>query len=133
MIPIDQTTFGFPSPTNPGGNCFTACVASLLELTIDEVPFFAGHEDRWWDVFVEWLDERGFWPLCYRLTADTPRPSGFYILGGQSPRKPDDPSALHAVVAHGDKIVHDPHPSRAGLLSRFDAIVLVPMDPARAI
>ena len=32
MKPVDQTSFGFP-----GGNCFSACVASILELPIDDV------------------------------------------------------------------------------------------------
>lgn len=41
MKPIDQTTFGVP-----GGNCFSACVASLLELSIDDVPYFMGDCDE---------------------------------------------------------------------------------------
>ncbi len=40
MKPVDQTTFG-----HPGGNCFSACVASLLEMSVDQVPYFMGHDD----------------------------------------------------------------------------------------
>lgn len=44
MKPVDQTTFGFP-----GGNCFSACIASLLEMPLDDVPYFM-HGD-WYDAF----------------------------------------------------------------------------------
>lgn len=118
MKPVDQTTFGVP-----GGNCFSACVASLLHLSIDEVPYFMGAED-WFAYFEEWLQTRNHYPLCFHLHRYTPR--GLHILSGLSPRGP------HSVVARGTEIVHDPHPSRAGLLERGDAIVLIPLDPGHA-
>lgn len=37
----------------------------------------------------------------------------------------------HSVVARGTEIIHDPHPSRAGVLSHDDVVVLVPFDPGR--
>jgi hypothetical protein len=43
MKSVDQTTFG------PNGNCFSACVASLLELPIDAVPFFMSAGDGWYN------------------------------------------------------------------------------------
>lgn len=118
MIPVDQTTFGVSR-----GNCFSACVASLLELPIADVPFFMGDE-QWWSSFNDWLRPRGFYALCVMLPAEA-HPPGLNILSGKSPRGP------HAVVAHGIDVIHDPHPSRAGLLTREDVIVLVPLDPAR--
>lgn len=124
---IDQTTFG-----HPGGNCFSACVASILELPLEDVPYFmAEPEDQWYARFETWLECRDMYPLMQPLP-DGPRgwaPSGFHILSGHSPRKPDDPEALHSVVGYHGRILHDPHPSRAGLLSWKDTIVLVQRDP----
>jgi hypothetical protein len=117
--PADQTTFGFPD-----GNCFSACVASLLEVDVAEVPWFMGH-DEWWPHFEAWLRPRGYYALCCPL--GDYRPPGFHILSGKSPRG----DYMHSVVARGAEVVHDPHPSRAGLDSRVDFIVLVPFDPAR--
>jgi hypothetical protein len=123
MIPVDQTTFGIP-----GGNCFSACVASLLNLPIDDVPYFMGAEN-WLTAFTEWLRLYSMYPIVFKVNTspdDTWRPAGYHILGGQSVRGP------HSVVARGHDIVHDPHPSRSGLILIEDAVVLVPLDPGLA-
>ncbi len=121
MKPIDQTIFG-----SPGGNCLTACIASILEVTLDQVTVI-GTDETWVYALGDWLRPRGLYPLCFQL--DTAwRPPGLYILGGKSPRG----NFLHAVVALGDDVIHDPHPSRAGVLSRADATLFVSLDPRLA-
>ena len=132
MKPVDQTTFGFP-----GGNCFSACVASLLELPIDEVPYFMGDslEDdggAWFERFLAWLKPRNLYAVCFKL-GDSWRPAGLHILSGKSPRELANTRALHSVVALGDEVLPDPHPSRAGVLSRDDTVILIPLDPARGV
>jgi hypothetical protein len=120
MKPVDQTVFGAPL-----GNCLSACVASLLHLRIDEVPTFCDKPD-WLCVLNAWLRERGLWAMCYVYETSLV-PPGFWIMGGKSPRG----DFLHAVVMRGSEMVHDPHPSRDGVLSRVDCTILVPIDPAR--
>lgn len=117
MRPIDQTKFGVPE-----GNCFAACVASLLRLPIDAIELLP-HDGTWFDAFTRWLRPRGLYPIIVGY-GDEWTPSGFYILSGQSPRG----DFLHSVVAKGRSIVHDPHPSRAGILTRQDCIILAPID-----
>lgn len=116
MKPVDQTTFG-----HPGGNCFSACIASLLDLPIADVPYFMDVED-WVAKLARWLDRFGFYPVTFKVSPEW-HPQGFYILGGESSR------GSHAVIARGLNIVHDPHPSRKGLVLREDATLLVPFDP----
>jgi hypothetical protein len=119
MKPIDQTTFG-----DPGGNCFSACVASLLELPIEAVPYFMADDD-WYSSFQRWLAARGLYALTFSLTTTSSlKEAGFYILGGRCSR------GSHAVVARGTEIAHDPHPSREGLTTIEDATMLIPMDPS---
>ena len=130
MIPVDQDRFGLPD-----GNCLAACVASLLELPLAEVPHFAG--ERWRADLDEWLRARGLWALMFVPGAATSLAeasawldatvSGFCIVSGQAAR-----GLLHATVWRGGDLVHDPHPDRAGLLDVEDVIVLVPIDPARS-
>lgn len=124
MKPVDQTTFGVP-----GGNCFSACVASLLELEVEEVPYFMGEPD-WFFAFNRWLRPRGLYAMNFEGHPE--RFQGFVpddarcILGGRSPRGP------HAVVGTMSGVtLHDPHPSRDGLLDIEDSTILVPVDPAR--
>lgn len=51
MKPVEQTKL-----TYPDGNCFAACVATLLELPLEAVPDFKG--DGWYDAWLEWLKLR---------------------------------------------------------------------------
>lgn len=120
MTPVDQTTFGLP-----GGNCFSACVATLLDLPIDAVPWFNGADD-WFGAFNVWLRQYGLYALTFRYKIPISRFPGYYILGGQSPR------GSHAVVAKGMDIVHDPNPTRAGLVTREDCTLLIQMVPTVA-
>jgi hypothetical protein len=130
VIAVDRDTFGFPSDGRPTvGNCFSACVASLLELPLSDVPQFMTGDDWWAETFLPWLAAHGWWAAWWLLT-DRPAPPGLYILTGHSPRRPEDRSKLHSVVARGHDVVHDPHPSRDGVLTADDVVVLVPLDPA---
>jgi hypothetical protein len=101
MRPVDQTTFSMP-----GGNCFSACVASILELPLSEVPYFMGwtkaEGSLWFARFVEWLRPRGLYPMCFNGCAWVP--DGFHILSGRSPRGDFD----HSVVAFGGVVPLDP-------------------------
>jgi hypothetical protein len=122
MRPVDQTRFG-----SPDGNCFAACVASLLEIPLEEAPDLMKLPD-WYVAFEEWLRPRGLYPVGFSCDGEPPgwALAGLHILSGGSPRG----DFLHSVVARGREIVHDPHPSRDGLRSLKDRIVLVPLDPA---
>jgi hypothetical protein len=120
VIPVDQTRFG-----DPDGNCLAACVASLLELPLADVDVRGDGE--WWQGLARWLEPRGLWPLAfsYPTPEALEQVKGYAIVSGMTER-----GLLHATVWRAGKLVHDPHPSRAGLLNVEDVIVLVPIDPA---
>lgn len=113
--PTDQTTFG-PKL----GNCFSACVAMILELPISEVPFFMV-PGEWWDRFSDWSNARGFRPLFYQDPA-TP-PPGYSIAGGTHVRG-HFLKGLHACLAFDGRIVFDPNPLRNELVEVRDYITL---------
>jgi len=56
MRPVEQTTFGVPT-----GNCFGACVASLLELDEIPCPVDPAHpdEDFWYEEWRKWFAAQG--------------------------------------------------------------------------
>lgn len=97
------------------GDCFRACLATILELPIQKVPHFA-LLDFAPDVSVSmqcaqaWLEANGY--EMWMGIDDGERPLPLCIVNGLSPR-----GIKHAVV--GDtatgEIIHDPHPSRSGL------------------
>ena len=118
MKPINQTTFGAP-----GGNCLSACFASLLHIPIEDVPYLESDDvEPQIAKFATWLKAYGLYPLMLSPGAHVP---GFHIISGHSPRG----RGTHAVVAVGDTIVHDPHPSKAGIRDVVHKIVLVPFEP----
>lgn len=123
---LDQTLFG-----HGRGNCFQVAVASVLGLDMAVVPHFCdGAAAGWFTAFEDWLSRFQMYPLM--LDAPEIMPPGWTIVSGHSPRYPDDPRRLHAVVYHDGELWHDPHPSRDGLLGVSDVIVFVPLGPPLA-
>jgi len=135
MIPIDQTRFGCHDPNEPAntapGNCWTACLASILELPLSEIP----DELEFWkdgmkplDSWIPYQKKTHLWLHNKDIVIVEVRMSSvFYtgpeecfdmycILSGPSPR---NSKVNHAVVGKGNQIVHDPHPSRKGLSGEY--------------
>jgi hypothetical protein len=112
MKPAFQTKF----PQR--GNCFTACLASLLGLDIADLPAFEDASDNPFIPAKRWLCDRDM--NLGHATAEFP-PQGYAIAVGPSPR---NPNIQHAVVVLDGRIVHDPHPDGLGLIaiSRFFTI-----------
>lgn len=143
MIPHTQTiTAERPDGHNAAGiagNCLQTAVASLLDLDVDEVPHFALYPD-WFAAMRRWARGRGgdftmfYVPMvteyvdAWRSNSEFGRQNGLHaLLSGPSPRGP----FWHVVVGNVDlEVVHDPHPSRAGLTAVGDVILYCePYDP----
>lgn len=120
MKPVKQTRVG-----QDNGNCWTACIASILELPIEQVPDFIDEKDFYGST-VKWLGKRGltlvqidlqhstYWPFFWGDTVWT-------ILSGQSPRG----DWKHAIVGNGLKYVHDPHPDNKMLKGDIEYVYLM--------
>lgn len=121
--PVEQTVLGWPN-----GNCFSACVASILEIPLDTVPAYQCDlaDDGWWARWVAWFEEHGYRAVWRLHTKEEPAPRGYAILGAKSPRG----QFTHAVVCLDGEIVWDPHPDRhMGVGKWVDWIQLEPLTP----
>jgi hypothetical protein len=116
MKPVFQTKF------NSEGNCFAACVASLLACDINEVPFL-GKEESWEDYELRLNDflKQRYQLFVYVVSYDLEQYENFfkvdlkdtyYIVAGDAER-----GFFHSVVYKNGKLAHDPHPSGVGLLN----------------
>jgi hypothetical protein len=137
MIPVRQTTFGFPK-----GNCFAACIASLLELPIEQVPIESGGDD-WLEQTQAFLKTKGLFFLEVRLDVAVKYPlyelyDVWAIYYGKSPRG----DWFHSIIGKLDmedgfavhKFIHDPHPDNAFIVGDIKGIgFLVPLNPATNI
>lgn len=128
MKPIDQTRL---HDEQTEGNCFEACLASILEMSIEDVPDFGGLAEGQW-----WFDLEAFLKPLNLKQVYFPTGSGycfdgecFHIRAGKSPRG----DFKHAVVGWGADTVHDPHPSKAGIEDESGIYIFVSIDPSELV
>tara|TARA_Y100001937_G_scaffold128799_1_gene208214 strand:- start:36890 stop:37411 length:522 start_codon:yes stop_codon:yes gene_type:complete len=113
MRPVFQTEF-----EEGRGNALQACVSSLLELSLEDVPNFIEFAD-YRQTMNEWLAKRGLAFLRVDLVdGELPystAPGLGLLLAGKSPRGDHRHVILAATSAEGFQMLHDPHPSGAGI------------------
>ncbi len=92
----------------PLGNCFAACVATIFDLELTDLPNFI--EDwRDGDALREWAATRGLEVIF----AEGPAPRGLSIMSDDHMGRP------HAVVCLNGDIIHDPAKPRAPIWTTF--------------
>lgn len=115
MTPIDQTIF---TEADVHSNCLEACIATIMDVPLEFVPHLNGKNQpgpHWSAALNEWLAQ---WDWAYLEVGSLP-PSDYkalninlyHVIVGPSVRDEE----FHAVVGRNGRMVHDPHPSRAGL------------------
>lgn len=120
---VDQTKFG-----NDEGNCLAACLASYFNCSIDEVPDFGALHvigADWWQSMRKFGMARGVSIVHVGKGWLTSPPRGLHIQGGTSPRP--EITHGHVVLIQDGVMVHDPHPSRAGLAEVEDYYLMIEM------
>ncbi len=135
MKPVDQDDFTFTT-----GNCFSACLASLLELPLASVPKFMAEED-WFGAVNRWLSQFNLRFIDIKWDQDFavyPQVGGYAILTGPSPRNPE---IYHSIVVLVDRNsegkvtfyeYHDPHPDRGWIAGEPASVgFLAVIDPAK--
>lgn len=127
MKPVMQTV------TGARGNCFSACLASVFECPLEDVPNFFDAADAagttWWEAVEAWLRPRGFAIITVQLASDQYAAlQGWSIVWGKSER-----GFEHSTVWHGGKMVHDPHPSQSGIIKPLGVNLLYPIAPSTLV
>lgn len=126
---VDQTRVHDPE-NGTVGNCAQAAVASVLGVPLEAVPDFTGgsladdvQSDRdFWTRFDDYFAERGL--VAHRLHGNVGL-QALHLAAGPSER-----GVSHMVVRRGFDVVHDPHPSRAGLVDIEHVYLIAPLDIA---
>jgi len=103
MKPVMQTRF------SEDGNCFEACIASILEIPLEEVPDLKECKDvyEWNKTINSWLKTKG---LQYMELETKEYPfyfiESYHLIIGHKER-----GIYHAVVGLNGNVVHNPHPN----------------------
>lgn len=144
MIPVTQTKIVVRNSNNEivqNGNCWASAIASILELPLSEVPnfeiWFQWEDGIWWyltllflnkkgyhleynnhfrvfhfteDEYYNWCEENKVEPGVYELIKESLKDQ-YYFISGLSPR-----GVSHVTIWQNGNMVHDPHPTREGIL-----------------
>jgi len=118
-IPVSQTRTGQES-----GNCFAACLASILERPIWDIPEFGGDEEFLINI-QDFLEPLGLYyvqvlPNDPVLEIAFRRGEVFHTIEGVSPR-----GGEHAIVGLNGSPIWDPHPPHTGGLVSTDRFGLL--------
>lgn len=100
-----------------------ACLASLLEISIEDVPELLpvpGDQIHWMEKFENFLEGYGIKAIVYLPTYRPPR-GVYYLIWGVSPR-----GLPHSVVGRNGEVIHDPHPEGGGLASVDELVIFFP-------
>ena len=113
MKPVDQEFFYDKGEI---GDCVRAVTASILELDRKEVPHFVKDKQGsdWYDDWEQFMQNNGVTPIMIIGPWENgivPKPLRYYLASGPAKR-----GCKHIVIMFDGKVVHDPHPSREGLL-----------------
>ena len=121
---IDQTKDG------KQGNCMSACIASLMGITIDDVPNFfeiSNNDKEWWIELRKWLATHHFGIMTINFEQGwAERFNGYLIVSGISQR-----DIFHATIWKNGKMVHDPHSSKSGIKKPEQIDIIYCLDPSK--
>lgn len=125
-----QTSFGGPNDPDPG-NCWSTCIAMLLGMDTKLVPNFCGQfrddDGLWYRKANEWLADRGVALMTFNTDPVKWGPAyadAVCIASGPAARGHN-----HSVLWQSGKLLHDPHPSDAGLIEAVDFDIVVVKNP----
>lgn len=132
MKPVFQDKFGMLDDADMG-NCWPACLASMLECELNEVPhfhFLYPNIEESQAKMLEFLNTRGFGHLYFSWedAASLWRAvqGGLVIFTGVSPRFPDCHHVLIGqITPNGWRTVHDPHPQGGDFIGTPTGVHLV--------
>lgn len=99
MKPVNQTIEG-----RENGNCLAACIASILECDINEVPNVANNSSWLKNLNEEYLNGKGYHLMTIHSDNPAEYIKGHHLIMGHNGRI----DCYHAKVGFNGKEVHDP-------------------------
>ena len=148
MIKIEQTSLGgIDRPISEQGNCFQACLASILEMPLEQafdcIPYDQPQDHTcgekfegqlWYVEFEKWLASFGLGCIYLEWKPTTPaitQLTGYHIAEVKSSTLKN--GETHCVVIRNGELAHDPNPnSKVNGDDLLGVYILVPLDIAKS-
>lgn len=110
------------------GDCWRACLATILDLEYEDVPFLGTIEKpdlEWYEKSMAFLNQLGLGYMEIQPNHESNQKlQGYHLIIGDSPRIPN---MKHAVVARDGIVVYDPHPDGQGVVEGTETYGLFTM------
>ena len=87
---------------------FRACLASVLDLTLRDVPPFEASQTDWQGYLIEFLFQYGL----QLVDCNTSKPKGWSIINGMNAY-----GEGHNCVGYNGEVFHDPDPAAPGIIT----------------
>ncbi len=133
MNKVYQTRFGGSSAELiQQGNCFQACVATVLQMPIEEafdaVPW---PDDIWFEEFNKWLAKYNLGCVWLESSGEHPAPASKFLGIHIAECKSDNlyNGGSHAVVIEDGYLLHDPLPNATRQGEYQGIYIFVPLRP----
>lgn len=126
MKPVFQTKYG-----NPEGNCFAACVASILECSIDELPNLYELEQsgkNWLIGLNEAIKPKGYGVAYIEAkneAVDMFLPEGAYFIASGDASGSCQHSCVYQNIEGDAVMIHDPNPGAKVGLKKINTIQII--------
>ncbi len=126
MKPVFQTRLGRGT-----GNCFSACLASIFEVPLEEVDHCSCENPNWLQNTEAWLAKRGLFYVEITIAGltCTEFPTGSLVmLGGLTKTGVEHVVVAKAYLSEGKQCfstVHDPYPEGARM-NHFHTVIIFP-------
>lgn len=135
MKRVHQTLFGGPNGDRSQiGNCYPSCIASLLDLDLADVPhvyqLHPTDDEAAMQEMLDWLRTRGLSSMSFGWSDWVQRymHGSLCVISGKSPRGGFNHAVVGEITREGWRLVHDPHPSGAGIVGEpTDVEFLLPL------
>ena len=137
MNQVNQTRFGGKdAPVRKQGNCFQACVATVLQIPLEEAFDHAFlPDDQWFGEFNKWLEQYGLGCIFLETSEEKPATcSGFLgIHIAECMSKTLYHGERHAVVIKNGNLLHDPNPNAKEQGECQGIYIFVPLEAYRLV
>jgi len=114
----------------PRGNCFSTCLASILELDPSGVPNFIGDFPDSWNLELhDWLQPMNLGFVYLDPLNQDFAPDGYAIASYSV----ENSKEAHCVVCYDGDVLWDPSPSPRSLLKPEAWTIITILDPAKPV